>query len=241
MADRIDTRDPPSAQPRPTLGQRVRTILGELSNVLQGVLAVGTVVAFVTHVAPQRLIGFGLYGIAGLAMLGALAPWRPRWVHEASRIVLALTVAIMGFVVVLHNPPPSTVNIVAPASGAVVPTCSVEVRFIGEPPRGQTFAVATVQGTSAHYFEGGVWRDPTSGEWHARVQVGSSNKGLGEQFDIQVYALDKNLAAYLTTMRQDQDRRNTWWTSTALPPGVDEPAGAISVSRATDEDPTCRQ
>jgi hypothetical protein len=241
MANRMGTRVAPSAQPGPRPGQRAWALITGFFTVLQGLLAIGTVLAFVTQAAPQRLIGYALCAIASLGMLGALTPWRLRWAHEAFRIVLALTVAITGVVVVLHNPPPSTVNIVDPAPGDVVPTCSIEVRFIGEPPRGQTFAVATVQGTSAYYFEGGVGRDPSSREWRARVQVGFADQGLGERYDIRVYALDRKQAAYLSTMRQDQDSRNTWWTSIALPPGVGDPAGATFVTRATTADPTCRQ
>src|SRR6266545_320680 len=177
------TQAPPAAQSGPSPSRRAWDLITVALTVLQGVLAIATMVAFVTHAASQRLIGYGLCGIAGLGMLGPLAPWRLRWAHEATSIGLALTVAVVGLVVVLHNPLPSTVNIVEPIRGTSEARCSIEVRFTGEPPRGQAFVVATVQGTSAYYFEGGVRRDPTSREWRARVQVGSRNRGLGEEYD----------------------------------------------------------
>lgn len=135
---------------------------------------------------------------------------------------------------------PAQAAILDPTPGTTTPTCLVKVRFTGSVAENARFVLSTVQANSRHYFEADVRHDQTAGQWVGEVQTGFKDRGLGERYEIEVYALDRELAAYLATMKQDDDPTNTWWTSRELPPGVTGPIAATFITRSKDPDPECR-
>ncbi|GAA1662175.1 hypothetical protein GCM10009744_64930 [Kribbella alba] len=190
---------------------------------------------------PIRVVGFLLLGIAVPGAVSVVIPGRRIWTRRALTAALTLTVATGGIVVIYHNPTPTTVRFSVPGKGDVISTCLVELRFDGKPNRDSAFVVATRQGSGLYYFEASVQQDPSGGpdSWRAQVQAGSKSRGLGERFELFVFAMDQDVARYLSTVRQDLDPTNTFWVARTPPPGVLAPAAATYIRRASGEDLTC--
>lgn len=201
--------------------------------------ALAAVIGTVTSALSQAAVGLLLCLIALVGATTVLVPWRTRWAHEAVRIAMVIALSMSGTALILHNPPAARVDILDPVPGTIEDHCIIIVRFRGEPGRGREFAVATVQPNAPYYSEGGVSWDPVSREWRAEIQIGFSRRGTGERYEIQIYALDRDLGEYLKTTRRDLDENNTYWVSATLPPGVRGPAGATWVTRASSPDPRC--
>lgn len=220
--------------------QGIRTVVSLAADLLALGLAVAAVSGFFFS-APVRLVGFLLIAVAIAGAVAVFLPVQRPWIRQTLMAGLILTVAIGGGVVVYHNPTPATARFTVPRMADVIPTCRVELRFDGKPGRGRTFVVATRQGANLYYFEAAVQRDPSGGDqaWQAQVQAGSRSRGLNERFDLFVFAMDEDLAHYLSTVRQDQVPTNTFWPAPELPPGVNAPAAETFIKRAPTADPTC--
>lgn len=125
-----------------------------------------------------------------------------------------------------------------PSNGVTtVPGCIV-VTFTAAPPKGTSFAVATlIEGETRYYYEGEVVNDTSSNEWSAQVTLGDERVGPGMRFRIFILALEEELRDYLVATNPEPD--NSWWSSPGRPPGS-QIAAQFEVRRTASPDVTCR-
>jgi hypothetical protein len=112
--------------------------------------------------------------------------------------------------------------IISPEENTAVPLCA-DVKGSYDPlPEGKTIVVAVQEDEDTRiYFEQSV-KFLGKGQWAARVNLGdlaNPAAAVKHRFSIYAVAINKPLAEYLADTNAEEG--DTWWSSTAWPPGAD--------------------
>ena len=109
------------------------------------------------------------------------------------------------------------------------PGC-VKIIFSGVPPDGHVYIVGNRENENPrYYFQGQVYQDPATHNWHSNIQIGKSGKNDGgHTFDIYIYLVSSQTADYLTNALPFNGASD--WSSSVPPPGA-IPVGGVQVTR----------